>query len=303
MNKNKESYKNEYYSDEIRNKIIMNKILKNLNNWELYEEGNNKILFHLKDGEKAPSLDEIKKDETYEDHVYTTYAEMLYYWSDDVIDDINNVGLFDKNGDYNFYLDAKDIEYLKFDLKGYLHEICDDYIMTNNDYDDFQLSSLYYDPDFKQDLSIMAIMHSVGNDEEAIWFNPLKVGTSKVLPDWDYDIDTYDFAFFEEGFEIIDINMDKHYGIWCNINHHLEEIEHKEGMQKYLKYCKDNHITYSKIMTNVGKPLGMDIMDLYAGEDKDKVKSLSDRIATAKNIKTQNTNDFKPIMKDIEKER
>ena len=51
-----------------------------------------------------------------------------------------------------------------------------------------------------------------------------------------------------------------------------EEIENKKGMQNYLKYCKENGITKTKIENEVKCDVP-DVMKLY----KDKTKRKDDR--------------------------
>jgi len=63
------------------------------------------------------------------------------------------------------------------------------------------------------------------------------------IPEWDYDLDTHLFDDLEHRFEVVYIPLKQHYLIWTYISHHYEEIERKEGLYRYLDYCKFNHIT------------------------------------------------------------
>lgn len=69
------------------------------------------------------------------------------------------------------------------------------------------------------------------------------------IPEWDYNVDSYLFDDLENGYDIIYMPFDYHYGIWCCINEQHDEINHVEGMQKYLQYCKNHHITQEVLMS------------------------------------------------------
>ena len=84
--------------------------------------------------------------------------------------------------------------------------------------------------------------------------------------DENIDIDTQD--------DIAYMNMDTHYALWTYIgDYYPEEIENKKGMQKYLKYCKDNGITKEKIEKETNTNDIKNIMKFY----KDKTKRKDDR--------------------------
>ena len=62
--------------------------------------------------------------------------------------------------------------------------------------------------------------------------------------DWDYSFDEYLFKDLQEGMEPIYITDETHLAIWIDLKKlYPEDIEYSKGMQKYLKYCKDNGIT------------------------------------------------------------
>ena len=84
------------------------------------------------------------------------------------------------------------------------------------------------------------------------------------IPEWDYNVDSYLFDDLENGYDIIYMPLDYHYGIWCCINEQQAEIEHVEGMQKYFQYCKNHHITQD-ILMNLGDYAKdvPDVMKLY----------------------------------------
>ena len=57
-----------------------------------------------------------------------------------------------------------------------------------------------------------------------------------------------------------------HFDVWSTIEEWQSEIEMEKGMQKYLKYCRQNRITREKIETETGLSGVMDILTLYQPE-------------------------------------
>ena len=67
------------------------------------------------------------------------------------------------------------------------------------------------------------------------------------------------------------MSMECHYGVWNEVaNYYPEDIEHKEGMQKYLKYCKKNKIDINKIKEEVGVNEIEDIMKFMDNKNKNR---------------------------------
>lgn len=66
----------------------------------------------------------------------------------------------------------------------------------------------------------------------------------KNILDWDYSIDEYVFGELENGNVIAYMSDEMHLVIWNDIDkYYPEDMNHKNGVQKYLKYCKENEIT------------------------------------------------------------
>lgn len=108
--------------------------------------------------------------------------------------------------------------------------------------------------------------------EEAIEFTP-KTRDSKEeywnVPEWDYNFDYYIYNLLEENWEIGYMSSEVHYSIWNSINElYPEDIDYKEGVQKYLKYCKEKNITkeyldkeIERVIPNVNTPDIMKYLD------------------------------------------
>jgi hypothetical protein len=115
-----------------------------------------------------------------------------------------------------------------------------------------------------------------GIEETVISFHPFKNG--EVMELWDFNVDSHLFEYLEFGYELAGMTVDSHYNVWCTIEEwHNGDIENKKGMQKYLGYCKRNHITKEKLQADAGYS-GMDVMTLYdAKADRTKAKQEPER--------------------------
>lgn len=108
--------------------------------------------------------------------------------------------------------------------------------------------------------------------EEAIEFTPNTKDSKEGywnVPEWDYNFDYYIYNLLEENWEIGYMSSEVHYSIWNSINElYPEDIDYKEGVQKYLKYCKENNITkeyldkeIERVIPNVNTPDIMKYLD------------------------------------------
>ena len=82
------------------------------------------------------------------------------------------------------------------------------------------------------------------------------------IPDWDFSVDGYLFEDMEEGFDIAYMPIMEHYNIWCAVSSMEEDIDHQEGLQKYLQYCQMHDITPEAIRS-LGLISDLNIMALY----------------------------------------
>lgn len=121
------------------------------------------------------------------------------------------------------------------------------YILTRKKDDEVEMKSYVsaiHDPE---------IMYCItGNVENNHFF--------EVAP-WDFNIEDYLFEDLENGFEISYMSIEEHYNFWCAIDEWKNEIQHTEGLQKYLSYCQKNNITADTL-----DALGLehvDVMNLY----------------------------------------
>lgn len=81
---------------------------------------------------------------------------------------------------------------------------------------------------------------------------------------YNFNFDDYFFKYLQNGYEAGKISMQAHYAIWSQVEEwYPYDINYKKGMQKYLKYCKDNFITKEKIDKSCGTEMPANIMKYY----------------------------------------
>jgi hypothetical protein len=107
------------------------------------------------------------------------------------------------------------------------------------------------------------------NMETMISFNPHNQDKEiSYHEDWSYDIDSAIFDYLEDGYELVGMSLECHYNVWSNIEEwHDGDIEHLQGMQKYLDYCKRNSVTKVKLQKELSY-LGMDVMKLHEKKER-----------------------------------
>ena len=116
------------------------------------------------------------------------------------------------------------------------------------------------------------ILASDSYGEEAIEFTPQTKDSKEGywnVPEWDYNFDYYIYNLLEENWEIGYISSEVHYSIWNSIYElYPRDIDYKEGIQKYLRYCKENNITkeyldkeMESVILNANTPDIMEYLD------------------------------------------
>lgn len=134
--------------------------------------------------------------------------------------------------------------------------------LLNSEYKDFKLAYVLKVKDESENCYAVAV-----NGDEIIGFNPLEKEIDNI-PEWDFCADNDLFQELEWNREIIYMSLDNHYGVWYEIsNYYPDDIEHKEGMQEYLKYCKKQKIDISNIQEVIK---GTDVKDVMQYLQKSK---------------------------------
>lgn len=111
------------------------------------------------------------------------------------------------------------------------------------------------------------------NGEEAIEFTPYTKDSKNgygYVPEWDYNFDYYIFEYLNDDYSIGYMTDNTHYNLWNSICElYPTDIENKDGVFNYMRYCKDNNITKEYI----DKQMGLDtpnIFDIVRGKNKEK---------------------------------
>lgn len=139
---------------------------------------------------------------------------------------------------------------------------CEKYMYRNNLNTNYELSIVLYNPKITED--VYGYIINLENPYEILSIKPYDNNVPQSIAEWDYNIDSYELESLQNGYEIAYLSMNAHYNYWSAIEQWLpEEIENKEGLQKYLKYCKHQGITKEVIEKCVDLPLETDIMNFY----------------------------------------
>ena len=94
------------------------------------------------------------------------------------------------------------------------------------------------------------------------------------VPEWDFNFDYYVFNLLEDGYKIGYMSDDLNYSLWNSIHElYPDDIEFKNGVKNYIKYCKNNHIDkkYLDDKTNLDTP---NIMPMFSKNDRERQEYL-----------------------------
>ena len=99
----------------------------------------------------------------------------------------------------------------------------------------------------------------------AFEFSPYKENDITVYPISYMDYH-YILEYLENGYKIVDIPFVQHQYFWEEISEYgLEEPIYPNGLQEYMKYCKQNGVTMKKLQEKTYYN-GKDIMEFYKKE-------------------------------------
>lgn len=115
----------------------------------------------------------------------------------------------------------------------------------------------------KDDNSIYSLSVSKSDPDEIISFIKDNDGNSiyEYVPDWDFSLDSYLLEDLEKGREIVYMPLEVLLMVWNEIGRNIDEIDHTDGLQKYLSYCQEQGIN-RKTLSITGEEV-TDISNLY----------------------------------------
>lgn len=144
--------------------------------------------------------------------------------------------------------------------------------LKDNNYADYEIKYITRVKDEHENMYAVAM-----NGEEIIGFNPL-IGEIDKLPEWDFTFDGQLFDDLEWNREILYMPLSCHYDIWSEVSSwYPDDIEHKEGLQEYLKYCIEKQVDISKVQEYLPKTPIKDILQyLEKEENKNITRQLND---------------------------
>lgn len=104
------------YPIEALNKTIMQKTLEQFGEWNMCEKDGQIFVAHTGDLDKDIHFDYeymVAHCDPHDDvRIYANwYAEVLDIWIEDIRNDINDLGVLDEQGNYDFYLTEQELEY------------------------------------------------------------------------------------------------------------------------------------------------------------------------------------------------
>ena len=109
----------------------------------------------------------------------------------------------------------------------------------HHDLYDKEIDIIFYNPSEKNTIVIASDVNG-----EIVTIGPFKNELNikwEIISDWDFDLDNDFFMYLEYGYEIKFIKEELHNGILSLLNEvEKEEIDYKIGLEKYLKYYKEN---------------------------------------------------------------
>ncbi len=150
-------------------------------------------------------------------------------------DDIYLSDVLYKEKEYNKFSNWKDRKYIKETTDKVWNNV--NQILQNDEYQNFKVDYIMIDK--KDENKSFAI---ISNYDEIASIS-LEDKELRLIPEYDYNFDTY---FLEDVhcYEIGYISNEFHYNIWNSIDEtYPTDISDKDGLQVYLKYCKDKGIT------------------------------------------------------------
>lgn len=141
------------------------------------------------------------------------------------------------------------------------YSLCHSILRKNNLYD-YQIRYILAKSE-KHMMQYQAYAMSKNNPEEmfCVKFNRENSYEFHKVAEWDFNVDGYLLDDLENGFHIDYMSLEAHYDVWCAIDDLRGEIDHQDGLQKYLSYCHMNGIGKHEI--SLLQLNEIDIMDLY----------------------------------------
>ena len=114
-------------------------------------------------------------------------------------------------------------------------------ILKNHHYKNYEIDYILQ-MNKSNDHHFIGYATSKENNDEMVYVKFKDKSMSEVysIPDWDFNVDGYLLSELEQGYTIDYMSLECHYNTWCSIDEWRDELEHTNGLQKYLSYCQKN---------------------------------------------------------------
>ena len=133
------------------------------------------------------------------------------------------------------------------------------FLKDNVEHQDKHIDYIMIDPNTKETFTFAS-----DGLEKMIMLKEKERGYSDI-PEWDFNFDDYIFYQLEQDLKIGFISDETHYNIWNSLKElYPEDINNKDGVQKYLQFCADNGIT-KEYLDSANKLDTPDIMQHFEG--------------------------------------
>ncbi len=135
-------------------------------------------------------------------------------------------------------------------------------ILKNHHYKNYEIDYILQ-MNKSNDHHFIGYATSKENNDEMLYIKFKDKSMSEVyhVPEWDFNVDGYLLSELEQGYTIDYMSLECHYNTWCSIDEWRDELEHIDGLQKYLSYCQTNDIN-STIMS-IYSNNDINILDMY----------------------------------------
>lgn len=145
-------------------------------------------------------------------------------------------------------------------------------IDNNNFHDGMEIEYILYNK-LQNEFRVLISDGYESSYEDTIDVFSNRVTNEMYVPEWDFNFDYYVFNELEiKGNRLLYVSPNTHHGLWNSLHElYPNDIDCKKGVQKYLKFCKQNNITKETIEKYCEfSKLPEDCMKFYNGKDKER---------------------------------
>ena len=142
---------------------------------------------------------------------------------------------------------------------------------SSDEYKAINVNYILQDTKNRNNFTIIAsdlykILYTGDLSQDKINFYKISVSTNVItrIEELDFDVEKNIYKELQNGKDIVYMSSETHYSIWKMINGWYPQcLRYKRGLQKYLRYCKNNKITKEKISQETGRRDVPDVIAYY----------------------------------------